>query len=164
MKMTAKDALNVFGLKTDSTFEMIKTAYRKACMTYHPDRNPAGLEMMKIINAAYNSLTDYVPHASKEETEGLNLGEDLNNALNAIINLGLTIEICGSWIWVSGDTRPHKEVLKEAGFKWAPKKMMWHFRPSDYKSFNRGAWSIDQIREKHGSVNIKGQTRKQIAA
>lgn len=165
MKITTKDALNVFGLKTDSTFDMIKTAYRRACMYYHPDRNPAGLEMMKIINASYNVLTDYVPSSAQIDLENdLNLGEDLNNALNAIINLGLTIEICGSWIWVSGDTKPHKEILKETGFKWAPKKMMWHFRPADYKSFNRGKWSMEDIREKHGSFNIKSKTSIKLGA
>jgi hypothetical protein len=154
--MNSKDALNIFGLKSNATFDLIKAAYRRACSEYHPDRNPAGLEMMKIVNAAYSALSDYVPSSIEEDfSDELNLGEDLNKALNAIINLGLTIEICGSWVWVSGDTKPYKEILKEAGFRWAPKKMMWHFRPADYKSFNRGKWSIDQIREKHGSINIK---------
>ena len=161
--MKAIDALNVFGLRVDATFEMIKAAYRKACMQYHPDRNPAGLEMMKIVNAAYTALSDYQPEScSAGSEEDLNLGEDLNRALNAIITLGLTIEICGSWIWVSGDTRPHKETLKEAGYKWASKKLMWHFRPADYKSFNRGKWTINEIREKHGSVSVKSKTYMQL--
>ena len=28
-------------------------------------------------------------------------------------------------MWVSGDTRPHKELLKAAGFKWSAKKSAW---------------------------------------
>ena len=164
MNLSTKDALNVFGLKTDATFEMIKSAYRRACKHYHPDRNPAGLEMMKIVNAAYSALTDYVPsEAQPDLSEELNLGEEMNNALNAIINLGLTIEICGSWIWVSGDTRPHKEILKEAGFKWAPKKMMWHWRPEDYKSHSRGKYSMDEVREKHGSVSIRSKEYNRLS-
>ncbi len=163
MKINVKDALKVFGLRSDSTYEVIKAAYRKGCMQYHPDRNPAGLEMMKIINAAYNVLTDYEPIDGESDLgEELNLGDELNKALNAIIHLGLTIEVCGSWIWVSGETRPHKALLKESGFKWAPKKMMWHYRPADYKSFNRGNWSIDKIRETHGSVAVKGQSYQRI--
>jgi hypothetical protein len=132
--MTVKDALNILNCIASSTLEEIKTAYRKACAKFHPDRNPAGTEMMKLINAAYDALRDYKPSSQQEDLgNDVNLGDDLNTALNAIIHLGLTIEICGSWLWVSGDTRPHKDILKEAGFKWAPKKMMWHFRPADYK-------------------------------
>ena len=163
--MTVKDALNILDCATSSTLEDIKSAYRRACKMYHPDRNPAGLEMMKLINAAYDALRDYKPTTETvDPTQEQNLGDDLNTALNAIIHLGLTIEICGSWLWVSGDTRPHKEVLKEAGFKWAPKKMMWHFRPSDYKSYNRGKWSIDKIRETHGSQTSKNKSYQRLSA
>jgi hypothetical protein len=164
MKMTAKDALKILGLSTAASFEQIKLAYRKACATYHPDRNPAGLEMMKMVNCAYNALTDYQPTSESEITDTSNYGEELNAALNAIINLGLEIEICGSWLWVGGDTKPHKEILKNAGFKWASKKMMWNFRPAKWKSYSRGKYSMDEIRNAHGSVQIKTKQHRQIAA
>ena len=162
MKISHKDALNILGLNNTATFEDIKLAYRKACSTYHPDRNPAGLEMMKLINNAYQALSDYVVGTVTEESS--DYGDEINTALNSIINLGLTIEVCGSWLWVSGDTRPHKDMLKENGFKWAPKKMMWHFRPSDYKSFNRGNWDMSRIREAHGSHTIKNKSYNQLSA
>ena len=171
MKMTPKDALKILGLSTAASFEQIKLAYRKACATYHPDRNPAGLEMMKMVNCAYNALTDYTPTSeaeananASETSDTSNYGEELNAALNAIINLGLEIEICGSWLWVSGDTKPHKEILKSAGFKWASKKMMWNFRPAEWKSFSRGKYSMDEIRSAHGSVKIKPNQHRKIAA
>lgn len=155
MKMSHKDALNILGLASSATFQDIKIAYRRACMAYHPDRNPAGLEMMKLINAAWACLSDFVPGSEKDAFDASSYGTELNAALNAIINLGLEIEICGSWVWVSGDTRPHREVLKASGFKWAPKKMMWNFRPPEWKSFSRGKFSMDDIRERHGSVTVK---------
>lgn len=34
----------------------------------------------------------------------------------------LSIEVCGSWLWISGDTKPNKDVLKAAGLWYAPKK------------------------------------------
>jgi len=41
----------------------------------------------------------------------------------AILGLiGVDIEICGAWVWVTGDTRTHKEVLKENGYKYASKR------------------------------------------
>lgn len=163
--MKHQDALNVFNLCKSATIDDIKLAYRKACSQYHPDRNPAGLEMMKVVNAAYDALQDHISVTGFDDSEESNdYGDEINNALNAIIHLGLNIEVCGSWLWVSGDTKPHKDVLKEAGFKWAPKKMMWHYRPSDYKSFNRGKWDMDKIRQTHGSTSVKNKSYTTIAA
>lgn len=160
MKMNHREALKVLDLPQQCTFEDIKKAYRIACSKYHPDRNPAGLEMMKIINGAYQSLSDYVADGVSGDSDFINeetLGDEMNAALNAIIDLGLTIEVCGSWIWVSGDTRPHREVLKAAGYHWAPKKVMWHWRPADSKSYSRGKYSMDEVRAMHGSMTVKGK-------
>ena len=162
MKMNCKDALSILKASNQSTAEDIKLAYRRACRMYHPDKNPAGLEMMKLINLAYEALQGYVATDKADNAEDQNYGEDLNSALNAIIALGLNIEICGSWIWVSGDTKPHKEILKSNGFKWAPQKEMWHFRPASYKSFSRGKWDMSKIRATHGSVTVKAKYRHGI--
>lgn len=164
MKMQPKDALHILGLTTKATLEEIKTAYRRACAKYHPDSNPAGLEMMKLVNSAYESLENYIPTNEDEEGTSANYGEAVNAALSAIITFGLHIEMCGSWVWVSGDTRQYKEELKGAGFKWAPKKAMWHFRPPEWKSANRGTWDIEKIRERHGSEVIRGKSRPQLEA
>ena len=94
--MIAQDALDILGIINGNVNQDdITQAYRRACMKYHPDRNPAGLEMMKLINAARDALKDFV---SGESTgKGHDYGEKINAALNAVINLGLTIEICGAW-------------------------------------------------------------------
>ena len=55
--MNKYDALNILGIFANSvTQEEIKQAYRKAAQQYHPDRNPASFEMMKLVNSAYESL------------------------------------------------------------------------------------------------------------
>lgn len=164
MKMTQKDALSILKLNGTASSDDIKLAYRKACALYHPDRNPAGLEMMKLVNAAYAALDGYIADSVKSSEASEDYGDEINTALNAIINLGLNIEICGAWLWVSGDTKPHKEALKAAGFKWAAKKAMWNFRPAEWKSFNRGAWSMDKIRATHGSTTIRGKSYQQLEA
>jgi len=164
MKLNHRDALKILGLNGEASFDDIKAAYRVACSKYHPDRNPAGLEMMKLVNGAYQALSDYVQGSVKDEfVEAESLSDELNAALNAIIALGLTIEICGSWIWVSGDTKPHREILKAAGYRWAPKKLMWSFCGGERTS-SRGKFSMDDIRNRHGSYSVKAQERKAIAA
>jgi hypothetical protein len=153
--MNNKDAFNILGISAGHiTPEAIKAAYRKAAQQYHPDRNPAGLEMMKLINTAYEAIKDF---SGEVFNEGNNkdYGSHLNQALNAIIGLGLTIEICGAWIWVGGNTKPHKEALKAASYQWAPKKALWYFRPVDYKSRKHKAWAMEDIYSKYGRDIIK---------
>ena len=69
---------------------------------------------------------------------------------------GLTIEICGSFIWCGGNTRAHKEQLKAMGFRWASRKKLWFLAPDGWKKQGR-EWSMDRIRDRHGSEVIRGQ-------
>lgn len=154
--MKTKDALNILGIGNGQvTQDDIKRAYRVAAFKYHPDRNPAGLEMMQMVNAAYDCLKDF---SGEFEEESQTFSEKINAALNAIVGLGLDIEICGCWVWVSGDTKTHKEALKSAGFLWAPKKLSWYFRAEEHRSRRSGAqYSMAQIRERFGSERVKDE-------
>ena len=147
--MNQYDAAKILGLSGELTPDLVKTAYRQASMKYHPDRNPAGTEMMKLVNEAYAVLKEFSGDVKEQQAD---YGDLLNEALNAIIDLpGLFLEICGAWLWVSGDTRTHKTTLKEAGFQWAPKKKLWYYRPEQYRSRARGNVDMDDIRTKYGS-------------
>lgn len=155
MKISHKDALKILGCSANDNFDTIKWYYRRACAKYHPDRNYAGTEMMKLVNASYASLQDYVPgtlSSIDKRDWSVDQGDKLNAALNAIIDLaGINIEICGSWIWVSGDTKTHKDVLKQTGFKYAPQKKMWSYC-AGRRTTSRGRFSMDDIRTRHGST------------
>lgn len=57
--MDMRDACKILELSGVINADDIKKAYRKACMKYHPDRNPSGEHMMKLVNAAYAVLKDH---------------------------------------------------------------------------------------------------------
>ena len=76
-------------------------------------------------------------------------------AVAALKALPLTIEIVGEWVWVSGDTKPHKDKLKEFGLIWARKKKMWFWRHPDSRVFNRRETDMDKIRLKYGVVAVQ---------
>ncbi|MAE51587.1 MAG: molecular chaperone DnaJ [Micavibrio sp.] len=148
--MNIKDAAKILGLSGDITPELAKTAYRAACKKYHPDINPAGEDMMKVINEAFDALKDFTGEVKDQQTD---YGDLLNTALNKAFGLpGIKIEICGAWIWLTGNTREHKDELKESGYKWASKKKAWYFRPEEYRSRSQGNKTLDEIRAKYGSV------------
>ncbi len=147
--MNIYDAAKILGLSGSLNPQDTKAAYRAACKKYHPDINPAGEDMMKVINEAYDAFKDYEGEIKSEQTD---YGDLLNDALNAVSPLpALVIEICGSWVWLTGDTRAHKDTLKEAGFKWAAKKKAWYFRPEQFRSRSKGSTSLEEIRAKYGS-------------
>ncbi len=161
------DALNILAItEKEISLEAVKKAYRQACKAYHPDINPAGTVMMQAVNEAFESLSkENFPIQLNEFDTVNNYGEALNIALNEIINLmGLTIEICGAWIWVSGETKVHKEILKKADFIWSSQKGMWYFRPQAIKSrWYCGKLSLDEIRVKYGSEKVNTRFIKALS-
>ena len=159
--MNIYDAIKVLGVEfTEITKEDVKKAYRSASKKYHPDCNPSGAEMMKLINEANEALKDAQYPIVVNESDAYDYGSEINEALNAIIHLGgLIIEVCGSWAWVSGETKTYKDTLKAQGFKFSGSKKMWYFRPQSQKKlwFHKGNLSIDEIRCKYGSQKMKNR-------
>lgn len=162
--MKLVDAARVLGLSGTVDPEDVKRAYRTAAKRYHPDHNPAGAEMMKMVNAAYEALRDHVGPVPTYEPEGEKTYPDgVFEALSAIVELdGLFIEICGAWVWVTGATFKHRETLKGTHFRYARKKKSWYFRPEDWRSASRGTFSMDEIREKYGSDKMRSRDQRQI--
>ena len=116
-----------------------------------------------MVNVAYETLKDETGTATNTTAGDISsYGDAIFNALSKIIHLGFDIEICGAWVWLHGDTKPHKELLKEAGFMWAPKKCLWYYRPADYKSKGRGKFSMDEIRNAHGSEKVTLKDRQKL--
>ncbi|CAM2943682.1 J domain-containing protein [Vibrio ordalii] len=167
--MNINDALNLLNITATATQAEIKKAYKAASIQFHPDRNPAGAQMMIAINAAYAFLKQQGDTVSPQEGfTANNYGEELNTILNQLFALdGLEIEVCGNWVWIGGNTKAHKETLGKNGLGclWANKKKMWYYRPSDYKSRGgRGGWDMDTIRGVHGSEKPTRTAQRQLAA
>jgi len=165
--MTPRDAANILNISGLVTKQEIKLAYKRAAKQFHPDKNPAGLEMMKMVNAAWDVLKDFegdIGEQGVKDTSGHSYPEAVNEALQTIIDLvGIDIEICGAWVWVSGDTYQHKTILSEAQFRYAGKKKRWYFRPEDWQSSSRGTFTMTDIRDKYGSDTPAKKTKKSIA-
>ncbi|MFC2859719.1 J domain-containing protein [Citrobacter farmeri] len=162
--MNVQEALNVFGLSGELTEKDIKIAYRKAALKYHPDRNPLGAELMKAVNAAFDFLMANIDKInqfqSSDENARYDYCESLEKVLNTLSGLsGVVYEVIGNWIWISGETKKHKDTLHELNCKWAPKKKQWFYRPEEHKSRrNRKEHSIDEIREMYGTAGQRKAT------
>ena len=143
------------------TIEQLKKEYKKLAFANHPDRN-GDVEVMKAINNEYEeALNNLKLNGNKADKESTEVASEFIEIINSIINLeGLVIEIVGSWIWITGNTKEHKEVLKANGFYYASKKKAWYLKPSDYKSKSRKHYSLDEIKNKYGSTQVEAGIKK----
>lgn len=152
------------GLKTEAE---IKARYKELAKKHHPDLGGC-LETMKEINNQYEkAITGVYETSGKSITEIEELLKKdvvLREKLNGILALdGLNIEICGAWLWVTGDTKSHKDTLKTLKFFWAQKKLAWYWRSEEQKSYNRKSMSLEEIRQRHGSFSVESKKLKQVA-
>ena len=156
--------MNIQFFNNVASLEELKKQYKKLAFKHHPDRG-GETEVMQKINSEYDFLLkqiianassdDYSDSKTWKSKEAHTEAEQrMKDALDKIINLdGLVIEIIGTWLWVSGETKQHKAALKDAGLKWNGKLEKWLFVGS--KSNGRGNMAIEEIREKHGSEFVK---------
>ena len=115
--------------KVSSIAELKKT-YQKLCFKHHPDRG-GNTETMQIINAEYDFLLKNLIDQEEEseyseekfwqsKEQQTEVEQVIHAKIQEIIgaNLeGIKIEIIGVWIWLSGDTKAHKEKSLQPGPK-----------------------------------------------
>ena len=134
-----------------------KKVYKTLAKKLHPDVGGSE-EEFKILNAVYNDFIENKIYFSND----FKIDLDLEKIISQILHFeNITIELVGSWIWLSGDTKEIKDKLKELGFKWASKKKMWYY--GEMKGRNPQEKSIDEIKAKYGSEILKTNDKKKIA-
>lgn len=153
-----------------SSLNELKTAYYKLVMVHHPDRG-GDVAVMQRINAEHDEMFSRLKNAQnvqaktdsdvKETTE---TPEEFREIVQLLLSLeGVEVELCGAWLWLSGDTYPHKDALKAAGCRWSRSKQRWYWRHEEKGChWSRGKCSMVDIREKYGSKVLVSNQKKQL--
>jgi curved DNA-binding protein CbpA len=142
-----------------TSLEDLKKEYRRLTMLHHPDRG-GDTATMQEINNEHDELFKVLQHKHNtthdEKHQSTETPEEFRNIVNVLLNLeGVSVELCGSWLWISGNTFAYKDTLKANGCRWSSTKKMWYWRhkeDSDY--WSRGKKTIEQIRFKYGSTTF----------
>lgn len=145
------------------TLEEVKKHYKNLAMIHHPDKG-GSTERMQEINAEYQSVCNnpffaYAEQTAEDKAEFIKYPEIINQVIGLS---GIVIELIGNWIWISGNTYPHREQLKKTGFYFASKKLMWYYRPEDYKSSNTKPKSIEEIKLRYGCDTIDNRKESYV--
>lgn len=152
---------NFFQINSNTTLDDLKKQYYKLAKKYHPDRGGSHEDFLNLSNE-YAYWSDRILSGSNFDQEQKNTDYNINELYKEIIDQiisieGINIEIIGTWIWISGNTYPVREDIKETGFKWHRAKKMWYWHAGEYNRFKSKEMDIDEIRRKYGSDKIKNQ-------
>lgn len=136
------------------TLEDLKKQYKRLAFQNHPDRGGKLKDVHKNAQGEF-----YTARTATTET-----ATEFMDIIEKLIRMdGIEIEVCGSWLWVTGDTRPHKEDLKALKFRWSSNKSAWYFHRDGYKKRSNKSLTLDEIRDYYGSEKIEKNVGGKIA-
>lgn len=151
------------------TAEELKKEYRKLAKQLHPDLG-GDTEEFKIMQNEYEIMWERLKNIhtnsngetyTKETTE---TPQEFINIINVLISyLDISIEVCGSWLWITGNTKLHKEVLKNLKFRYAHKKQAWYYHTEPYRKKSKRELTLDEIRNMFGSEKYQSKQEKDLA-
>ena len=143
--------------KNVNSLEELKREYRRLVMIHHPDHG-GDTATMQAINAENDALFEALKAKHNAEHDAAHqtteTPEEFREIIYALLRMdGVEVELCGSWLWIGGNTRAHKDELKAAGCRWSSNKKLWYWRhEEDASSWHRGkTYSMGRIRMKYGS-------------
>ena len=160
----------MFYFKNCRTAEELKKEYKRLCMKWHPDRchESNATELMQAINAEFAEAFDRLKnvHTSAEgkiytsERETSETADHYRMLIEELLKLsGVIVEICGTWIWCTGETRAHKDKLKELGFYWSRQKVAWYYHEEAFIKKSKRSLTLDEIRDYYGSETFERKQR-----
>lgn len=147
--------------KNCKNFEEAKKLYKKLVRENHPDFG-GSTEKMQEINRAWDQFCS-APHFenSEENATAKECGAKFAEIINDLLKYPVTVDVVGSWLWVTGETFIIKDKLKSHGFKWASKKKAWYLAGSESKG--RGNQTLEQIKSIYGCTSYTGKKIARIA-
>lgn len=152
------------------TLDELKREYRRLTLLHHPDRG-GDTATMQAINAEHDEVFEILKRRhnaqADEQHQTTETPEEFRRIILALLALdGLEVELCGSWLWIGGNTMANKAALKACGCRWSSSKKKWYWRhQEDGAHWSRGKKSMAQIRMKYGSQFFgSGDTAQAIEA
>lgn len=148
------------------TLDQLRQEYKRLAKIHHPDCGGDDATMAAI-NAEYDELARKLPNETKDgktyqpSEEEIEAPEKFREAVAATLNMdGVTVELCGRWLWVTGNTFPNRDRLKAAGYRFSHSKTAWYWHGAEDRAHSKKPCTMDRIRELHGSEIIKNQGGK----
>ena len=160
-----------------SNIEQLKKTYISLIRKCHPDKG-GSTALCQLVNTLYEQFANKLKniHAEKEHAkdcgepqfseewhEAFEISDKLKDVIFTLSTFPLDLEICGSWLWVTGRTWLYSKQLKEVGCIFASRKKAWCFHEDEWNRRKKHKLSLDEIRDLHGSVKVSNRQTNQIS-
>ena len=147
-----------------TTAEELKKRYHELVKELHPD-NGGNVEEFKEMKAQFDKIahsetwnTHKTADGKTYTKENATTPEHFTDIIEKLRTLeNITIEILGSWIWITGDTRSYKEILKSLGFLFSSKKAAWYYNGETKKRRTHSKMTYTDLQQ-HWGVSYSEKT------
>lgn len=159
----------------------LRSHYRELCLKFHPDKHSDNKEKWNQVFAEMYSeyemfLGFFIPgenqrqerkeksSGTKAQTFDFESETDIAKMVQDLMQYsGLIIEICGSWLWLTGETYRWRIEIKGLGFRWQDKKKAWYFAGYEFTPHKAKIMDMKHIRARYGSFEIETGQKQAIA-
>ena len=153
------------------TLDEAKKLFKELAIKLHPDKNPNDESATANFQQMLNEFQSFKPTTEKFKGEADQWdGRTYSELIIQLMQIeGISITVCGSWIWLEGDTKPVKDQIKavktgdtmKCGF--SGNKSQWYFSPKGYRKKSKKAHSFDDIKSYFGAEKVSNK-QKRISA
>jgi len=164
LKGISEKSMNYF--ENVRTLDELRKQYRNLAFQHHPDRG-GETAVMQAINDQYEKLSKKLINGNEFFTEERKewehqVSEELKQKLDKVIFLpNITIELIGSWIWITGNTYSIRATLKEENFKFSSPKSAWYWHAGEYIKRSGISLSMEELKDLWGYQNIETKAYNQ---
>jgi len=148
-------------LDSAKTLDELKAQYRAWTKRLHPDCGGSDADM-KALNLEYERFFEILKNkhnaTADQQHQTTENASDFMDIIDHLIRMeGIQVELCGSWLWITGNTYQNRDNLKACGCRWSSSKKKWYWRPAEtgYQGKHK-AKTMEEIRERYGSQMYTG--------
>ena len=162
MKHYFMDCLTVFE---------IKKRFRELALQHHPDHGGDN-ETMRIILEQYQKALGGADGQTSTDEQGQEhtyyyneeneqkIADKIQEILSPRLPGDVHIDLIGTWVWVTGNTKPHASKLNRRsgiGLQFHKKRLCWYWKP--YKTSGRynSKVSLNDLASKYGSKRFENE-------
>ena len=151
------------------SLEDVKRLFHKLAAQLHPDNGGNAADFANMYSEYETIFNDIKNGTSSNFSNNTDTESDFDTPENwrdivmeVIRYTGVNCELIGSWCWLTGNTYPYRENIKNLGFTYSKTKKAWYHTGQPFTHKRRGHYTLDQCRARHGSKTIKGSTAQYI--